>query len=145
MDIDQLRKHFAYNSETGELTFLRDNRVATSKDKDGYIRVGYKRKRLQAHRVAWMLHHNEDPGEMQIDHINRIRDDNSINNLRKATHQQNHGNVKGKGIQRKGNRWKAYVTHQGRMQHIGSYICPLIARIAYEDKKLELCGEFAPK
>lgn len=56
----------------------------------GYSRIGLNggRKRYKAHRVAWAIHYGEWP-EDQIDHINGVRDDNRIANLRCVTHAEN--------------------------------------------------------
>lgn len=48
---------------------------------DGYIRVIFNYKPYYAHRIVWLLVHGEWPTEI-IDHINRNRNDNRIENLR---------------------------------------------------------------
>jgi len=58
---------------------------------------GYKRGRILvrsycAHRVIWAMHYGEWP-EDQIDHINHIRDDNRIENLRDVTGFENAQNA----------------------------------------------------
>ena len=45
-------------------------------------------KPYRAHRVIWALVHGEWP-EGQIDHINGVRDDNRLENLRVVTNQDN--------------------------------------------------------
>lgn len=40
------------------------------------------KKQVRAHRVVWMAAHGPIPKGMMIDHINRVRDDNRIENLR---------------------------------------------------------------
>lgn len=49
--------------------------------KDGYYRVRVCGVLLLSHRVAWFLHYGSWPSNL-IDHINHIRTDNSITNLR---------------------------------------------------------------
>ena len=44
------------------------------------------------HRVAWALHYGEWPASF-IDHINHIRDDNRIHNLRVVTRAENNSNA----------------------------------------------------
>lgn len=58
----------------------------TSKD---YRQVKVGQTYLLIHRVIWMLHHGDIPQGMFIDHINRVRDDNRIENLRLVTAQDN--------------------------------------------------------
>lgn len=51
-----------------------------SKNHDGYIRVWCNNTLRMKHRLLYFLYHDKLPDE--IDHINGIRDDNSIDNLR---------------------------------------------------------------
>ncbi len=61
----------------------------TKVDRDGYYRVALEGKEYKAHRVIWMMCYNEDPKDFFIDHINGIKNDNRIENLRKATPSEN--------------------------------------------------------
>ena len=68
---------------------------------DGYVRFGFKindkLKHMYAHRLAWFIVYNEVP-EGLIDHINRVKDDNRISNLRLVSHADNNKNL---GMSRK--------------------------------------------
>lgn len=46
------------------------------------------RRRCKAHRAAWAIHYGAWPNG-EIDHINRVRADNRIENLRVVTHIEN--------------------------------------------------------
>lgn len=48
----------------------------------GYVMVRIGKKLYRAHRIIWEIHNGMIPKKMQIDHINHIRDDNRIENLR---------------------------------------------------------------
>lgn len=103
--LEVLDEFVTYNSYTGEFTNLlkpdtcRINRqfnnrfggkvAGASQGKSGYIGINIGGDRYLAHRLAWLYHHGEDPGDSQIDHINGIRTDNRIANLRMATASQN--------------------------------------------------------
>ena len=68
------------------------NKEITKVDRDGYYRVALRGKEYKAHRVIWIMCYNEDPKKFHIDHINGIKNDNRISNLRKATSQENSRN-----------------------------------------------------
>jgi hypothetical protein len=70
-------------------------KIAGSKHSNGYIRFLINNKHYRLHRVLYEKYHNIQlkPDE-QIDHINGIRDDNRITNLRIANKSQNMQNKK---------------------------------------------------
>lgn len=61
-------------------------------DKKGYRIMEIRGSRYFIHRVAWAIYNNRDPGELVIDHINRVRHDNRIDNLRAISVQENNYN-----------------------------------------------------
>ena len=95
----------------------------------GYIRISLHGRNIKAHRLAWYMFHNTVPEE--VDHINGIRDDNRIVNLRACTHSQNmmnrkkhHNNKSGHpGVHyHKGKkRWIARVKVNGKRIGLGAY------------------------
>jgi hypothetical protein len=70
-----------------------------------------------------------------IDHINGIRDDNRIDNLRSVTNQQNAFNTKAKGYYRHRNKWMAYIALNGKMKNLGCFDTEQEAHGAYLDAK----------
>ena len=78
---EYILKHFSY--QNGKI--FRDDRKNSngSYDKDGYLIYKIKGQQIKAHRLVWFLCYKEFP-RGEIDHINRIRDDNRIENLRIA-------------------------------------------------------------
>lgn len=74
--------HFHY--ENGIIT--RDDRRNSngSLNRDGYLMLKIKGKKYLAHRLAWFLRYGDFP-KSELDHINRIRTDNRIENLREST------------------------------------------------------------
>lgn len=87
MDIEQyILEHFHYHDDG---TITRDDRKNStgSYDKDGYLILKVKKKQFKAHRIAWLLNYGSFPNS-EIDHINRVRTDNRIENLRESNRQQ---------------------------------------------------------
>lgn len=81
IDIEFLRSIIKYDSETGIITRTDRKNGNGSYDKDGYLILKIKGKQYKSHRIAWYFHYGVSPAGV-IDHINGIRDDNRISNLR---------------------------------------------------------------
>lgn len=63
---------------------------AGSLNSEGYRRIWFEGKNHRVHRLVWAFHHGALPAEgLHVDHINRIRDDNRIENLRVVTNAEN--------------------------------------------------------
>lgn len=78
---DYILEHFSYKDGV----IYRDDRKNSngSLDKCGYLIYKIKGVQIKAHRLVWFLNYREFPSQ-QIDHINRIKTDNRIENLRLA-------------------------------------------------------------
>jgi hypothetical protein len=81
-----IKDNFRY--ENGSLKRLDRKNGLGSKDKDGYIIVKVKGHQFKAHRIVWFLCKGYWPTK-EIDHINRNRADNRIENLRECTRREN--------------------------------------------------------
>lgn len=79
--LSYLDVYFNYDKETGHIERTDRKNSNGSKDKDGYLIIKIKGKQYKAHRLAWLIVYREWPQD-EIDHINRDRTDNRINNLR---------------------------------------------------------------
>lgn len=91
-----------YNSETGSFTWKTTNRrgfVGRQAGcfclRSGYVKIRIHGKLELAHRLAWNMTYPDNPvgPDEQIDHINHIRTDNGIVNLRKASNTENSRNA----------------------------------------------------
>jgi hypothetical protein len=81
----------------------------------------------QAHRVAWAVHYGEWPGG-EVDHINGVRTDNRIENLRDIPKRENQRNMKRNALNKSGvmgvlrispTRWLVTIQEQ----YIGRFAC----------------------
>ena len=123
--------------------------IAGSKRSDGYIRIFINGKRIYLHRFLYEQYHNiKLTSDQQIDHINTIKDDNRICNLRIATRSQNQQNrnthknnklqVKGVCWDKQKNKYKSCCKFNNKNLHIGLFDNVEDAKIAYENKIREL-------
>lgn len=105
-----------------------------------------------AHRVAWALSYGAWPKD-QIDHLNRIKSDNRLVNLRAATNAQNQHNTaisvrntsgfKGVSQIRGSRKFRATVEAHGVAYHLGRFDCAEDASAAYVAAARRLYGDFA--
>lgn len=86
----ELKKIFLYEKESGIFTRKRLNKITGSKNNCGYLNININNKTYYAHRLAWLYVYGEFP--KHIDHINHIRTDNRIANLRNVEHKENRRN-----------------------------------------------------
>jgi len=117
----------------------------------GYRILTIDGRRYRAHKVIWFLATGEWPvGE--LDHKDRVRNNNGFSNLRKATPSQNKRNMGLRSINTSGykgvsrhcqGRWMAMISNQGKQTYIGLFDTAEEAAIAYNRRALELSGEFA--
>lgn len=139
----QLKELLFYDPETGEFHWLRNGKVAGGKD-HGYLRICISGKLLKAHRLAWLYVHGYFP-EHDIDHINRVRDDNRISNLREVSRTCNARNASGKagsssgvkGVHKVRDRWTATITVNGYTISLGTFLTKLGAAKARADAEKE--------
>lgn len=126
---------FRYDPETGNLYWnaprgrRRLDRPAGYKTKNGYVKVGIDGKVYLAHRIIWLMVYGEHPPE--IDHINRVKGDDRLGNLRASDSSANQLNVgirrdnksgvKGVHFYKRAGKWQAYIQVQGRMKYLGYF------------------------
>lgn len=102
----RLKEIFSYDAENGLFTRVvtRSGRalsgsIVGNKLQKGYLGVKIDGSHYKLHRLAWLYVYGEFPTD-QIDHINGIKDDNRIENLRAVNNSENQRN---KRIQKNNN------------------------------------------
>ncbi len=150
-----------YEPDTGDLYWIanvgykaKTGAKAGTVSQNGYLRITYKGKHYNSHRVAWYLHTGEDPrNSIFVDHIDGNKLNNKFSNLRLATHAENRCNSKirctskcgYKGVywQHDRKKWRAQITKNRKVTNLGSFDDPYEAHLAYCAAAARLHGEFA--
>ena len=149
----------AYDPETGWFTRKRSKQCpwTVGKRTGSVARKGYRLLYINGnyymeHRIAWLVVHGEISAGMTVDHINGIKGDNRIENLRLATDCQNSyyrpkksNNVTGyKGVyQRENGKYRATITVNRKRTSLGTFDTKEEAYAAYCEAARRLHGEFA--
>lgn len=151
---DYLKSIFSYDPEIGifrwEIKPARNveiGDIAGSKNKHGYILIKIKKKHYYAHRLAWLYVHGIFP-ENKIDHIDRDKANNKIQNLREVTAQQNAFNRNSNknstskyiGVHwcSRNKRYVSKITCNGKIKCLGYFINETDAYSAYLIAKKQL-------
>lgn len=140
----RLKELIHYDPSTGVFTNRVQRRsalpgsVIAGRNRQGYVVATIDRVQYKAHRLAWLYAYGEFP-ELHIDHINGIRDDNRLSNLRQATFWQNRVNSKvgrgstgTRGVYPAKNKFAAKIVLNGVAIYLGLYNTVNEANMAYE-------------
>lgn len=100
---------------------------------NGYICVSIQNKTYYVHRLIYIYHFGDIDEGLEIDHIDRDRANNKIENIRLVTRQQNNFNRKVKGycFDKRTQKWMAYIGIGCDRKHLGRYETQEEARKAY--------------
>lgn len=154
-NLTKIKKVLAYCPETGLFTWLcprfKSNLIGTIAGYQmpvGYLQVKVWQRKYYLHRLAWEFTHGPIPKDRIIDHINRIKNDNRLCNLRLANGTQNGGNCHFEsqntttGIRNISHYGKEYI--RVRVKDRSRYVRSLGAAIKLRDEMVkEAYGEFA--
>lgn len=148
---EMVLKHYSYCSESGVFKYARKTNQRNVGDivkpyATGYVYLHINNKSYAAHRVAYMLCH-KDLYELQIDHINHVRHDNRICNLRLVTNKENSKNSSiskrsktgfvGVLWRKDAKKFRSHIMVDGKEIHLGYFetlIDAVIARIKANKK-----------
>lgn len=153
---ERVRELFIYDPDTGVFTRRiatgrrnchRAGEIAGTRQNHGYIVISADHRRYVAHRLAWLYVYGVWPvGD--LDHINGIKDDNRITNLREATRKENMQNVrkhkhntsghKGVAWHSQRNKWRAYIFVDYQQKHLGLFDTKLAAAAAREQAEIAM-------
>lgn len=158
---EMLRELLDYDPETGVFTWrMSRSRSAKAGEQagtlsfQGYITITISGRKYKAHRLAFLHVEGSFPPE-QVDHINGVRTDNRMVNLRHASHAQNLSNCKVRADNscgttgicwvRRIRKWQAKINIDGKTTHLGYFRDKGVAAEAYERAAFARSGEFAPR
>jgi hypothetical protein len=149
---EYLREIFDYNPQTGDLHWrIRPAHRVQIGDKAGYstnndhVRVTVLSSLYLAHRLIWVYVYGDWP-KQQIDHINGVRTDNRISNLREASPSENsenlhkcrsHNQCGFLGVYERYGRWQARIRTNGITKSLGVFDTAELAHEAYLVAKRE--------
>jgi hypothetical protein len=134
---EKVKELFSYDPNTGEVRRkvsvarnAKEGALAGWKNSEGYLHVKIEKASYKLHRIIWLYVYGVWPTGV-IDHINRIKDDNRIVNLRDATVQLNNINKGARKDSKTGvpnvtwrerdKSYQAACRRNGKQNYLGSY------------------------
>ena len=108
-------------------------------ENDGCMKMGIKSKPYLCHRIIAFafLGYDIEKSKLVIDHIDRNRLNNNLNNLRIVSVQENAFNTKAKGYSwhKKAQKYKSHIKINGKCLHLGYFDTEEEAHQAYLEAK----------
>lgn len=130
--VDELKAYLHYDPDTGVFTARKAcgsrpaGRVLGNTNQRGYVQITVKNRSYTAQRLAWLYVHGDWPAGV-IDHVNRVRNDNRICNLRCISYSQNSLNTeyttsktKTRGVTYRPP-WRAVIQVNGKRKNLGDF------------------------
>lgn len=163
LPIEQLRKMFQYNPETGSIVRTagwegsgrRKDLVGKEVGNTRYdlcTRVNVDNLDYAKADLAWALHYGVWPSK-EIDHIDMNRTNNRIANLRECNRSQNMANTKVRPTSKTGykgvvfrkntGKYYAHICHNYKCEYLGTFDTAEAVAAAYDAKAVEYWGDFA--
>jgi len=133
----ELKSYLSYDKETGIFIRIKTtsnrskiNSVAGNVRPDGYMEVKVAGNAYLQHRLAWLYEYGVWPSKM-LDHINGVRNDNRIENLREVDFRENTYNSKIRSDNKSGVRcvswnnrqkcWEVRMKVDNKLKYFGNY------------------------
>ena len=152
---ERLKQLLNYDPETGVFVWkvAASNRVkvggvAGAISCEGYRRINIDGRSYYGHRLAWLHCFGRWPAK-HVDHVNGVRDDNRLVNLREATDSENGQNrqkaqannrsrLLGVYWNKRNERWVAQIALNGKLRYLGLFDTAEDAHAAYLTSKKKL-------
>lgn len=148
----RLRELFDYDPDTGVFTrrvgrggVALVGRKVGNYAGGGYLKVSINKRNEYLHRLAWLYMYGKYPNGV-IDHINGVKDDNRLTNLRDVTRSENQHNMStrincwtgclGVSWVAKSCKWKVRITVRHKEIHLGLFATLAEAIAARQAAKL---------
>lgn len=142
-----LKNLFTYDEKTGNFIRNKSNRnvrageVAGYTNPTGYVKIHIFNKIYAAHRLVFTYLYDAIP-DGEVDHINGIKSDNRLSNLRIVKRQGNQENTRrarasnecgylGVSFHKRVGKWQSQIQIAGKKKHIGYFDNPKSAHEAY--------------
>lgn len=123
-------------------------------DNRGYLVVGWKGKSYRVHRIVYEMAHGTISDSHQVDHVNGLKTDSRVDNLRLATQSQNNWNsckpknntsgLKGVCWNKHAQKWAAQIKIFGKKKFLGYFATKEDAYQARLEAEKFYHGEFVP-
>lgn len=152
LELSLLKEFLSYDEATGQFIWLKRRStmsagdIAGTPNDSGYIQIRFFGKFYRAHRLAWFYVNGKWP-EFEIDHINGIRTDNRICNLRDADRSENAQNARAArsnsktkllGASPYRGRFQAAIKLNKKQYIIGKFDTAIEAHLAYVKAKRDM-------
>ena len=151
MAIDQTTVAELFEYKDGALYRKKNGQKAGTRHHTGYTQLHVKGSLFNAHRIIFLLHHGWLPDV--IDHIDGNRANDSIENLRAATYQQNLYNmrlklnntsgVKGVVWEKQRKKWRVQMSIYGKNTNLGRFNDLELAELVAMEARDKYHGAFA--
>jgi hypothetical protein len=145
---EKVKNLFYYKD--GSLYWLKNDKKISSKGCGRYVSVMVNYKNYMAHRIIYLLHHGYMPN--LVDHIDGNKENNCIENLRKATYSENCYNatkrksitgVKNVTYCKSRKKFKVQIHNNGKNKSLGYFDDLNDAVIIAEKSRINICKQFA--